>query len=150
MSLHTWSGYPQLCHLPTQPSLGQSCHRLSLVSLHVGRLRQCPALCDPVNCGLPSFSVSGILQGRIPEYIGQCWLPHPCRALYFLLPQLPTPLRTWCCQNPCNLSSCTTSTPTPQWGRCKSSGIVSGANPSGRPTRTGRNKTTTETQGQSG
>ena len=53
-----------------------------------------------------SLSGRGVLQGRILEGIGQYWVPYPSRALYFLLPQPPTPLRTWCCQNPCDLSSC--------------------------------------------
>ena len=53
----------------------------------------------------------------------------PSRALYFLLPQLPTPLSTWCCQNPCNPSSCTTSTPGLHRGKSKSFREASGANP---------------------
>ena len=40
----------------------------------------------------------------------------PSRALYFLLPQLPTPLSAWCCQSPCDPSSCTTLTPGPHRG----------------------------------
>ena len=71
----------------------------------------------PVDCGLPGFSVRGVLQARMLESIGQYWLPCPSRALYFLLPSLPTPLSTWCCQNPCDPSSCTTSTPGPQRGQ---------------------------------
>ena len=46
-------------------------------------------------------------------------LPYPSRALYFQLPYPPTPLSNWCCQMPCNSSSCTTSTTGPH-----------GANPS--------------------
>ena len=61
----------------------------------------------------------GFLQARILECIGQYWLPYPSRTLYFLLPWPPTPLSTWCCQNLCHPSSCTTSTPGPH-----------GANPS--------------------
>ena len=72
----------------------------------------------------------GVLQARILEHIGQYWLPYPSRALYFLLPWPPTPLSTWCCQNPCNPSSCTTSTPGPHRGKPKSSRAASGANPS--------------------
>ena len=60
------------------------------------------------------------------------------------------PLSTWCCQNPCDPSSCTTSTPGPHRGKPKSSRAASGANPSGRPTCRGGNKTTIETQGQCG
>ena len=87
---------------------------------------------EPGDCGLPGFSVrEGVLQGRILDRIGQYWLPYPSRALYFLLPYPPTPLSTWCCQNPCNPSSCTTSTPGPHRGRPKSSRAASGASPSG-------------------
>ena len=60
-------------------------------------------------------------------------MPHPSRALYFLLPKLPTPLSTWCCQNPCGPSSCTTSTPGPHRIKPKSTREASGANLSGRP-----------------
>ena len=92
----------QLLHVHAQPSLGQS-----RTSMHAGSLRLCPTLCVPVVCGLPGLSVRGFLQAGILECIGQYWLPYPSRALYFLLPWPPTPLSTWCCQNPCNLSSCT-------------------------------------------
>ena len=39
----------QLCHLHTQPSLGQGCHRQkSLASMHAGLLQLYPILVDPV------------------------------------------------------------------------------------------------------
>ena len=49
----------QLCHLHNQLSLGQSCHRQKrrLASIFPGSLQVCLALCDPVDCGLPGFSV---------------------------------------------------------------------------------------------
>ena len=52
----------QLCHLHAQLSLGQSCHRqkTSLVFMRAGSLQSCPILCDPVDCGLPGFSVRGV------------------------------------------------------------------------------------------
>ena len=59
-------------------------------------------------------------------------------------------LSTCCCQNPCDPSSCTTSTPGPHKGKPKPSRAASGANPSGRPTCRGGNKTTTEIRGQYG
>ena len=31
--------------------------------------RSCPTLCDPVDCSLPGFSVHGILQARILEWV---------------------------------------------------------------------------------
>ena len=119
--------------LHAQLSLGQSCHRRkrkSCVYTHRS-LRSCPTLYEAVDCGLPGFSVRGVLQERILGCTGQYWLPYPSEALYFLPPQPPTPLSTWCCQNPCDPSSCTTSTPGPHRGKRKSSRAASGANPSG-------------------
>ena len=94
-----------------------------------------------------SLSGRRVLQARILEPTGQYWLPYPSRTLYFLLSQLPTSLSTWCCQNPCNPSSCSTSTPGPHREKPKSSRAASGANPSGGPTCRGGNKPTVETQG---
>ena len=55
--------------------------------VHVGLLQECLTLCDPVDCGLPGFSVrEGVLQAGILERIGQYWLPYPSGALYFQLP----------------------------------------------------------------
>ena len=65
-----------------------------------------------------SLSGRGVLQATILECIGQYWLPYLLEHC-FLLPEPPAPLRTWCCQNPCDPSSCTASAPGPQ-----------GANPS--------------------
>ena len=31
--------------------------------------QSCPTLCDPMNCSPPSFSVYGILQARILEWV---------------------------------------------------------------------------------
>ena len=103
--------------------------------MHAGSLQLCRTLCDPVDCGLPGFSFrDGSLWARILEHIGQYWLPYPSRALYFLLPWLPTPLSTWCCKNTCDPNSCTISTPGPHRGKPKFSRAASGANPRGWPT----------------
>ena len=91
----------QLHHLHTQLSVGQSCHGqkhsciyahivTSVVSNSLRRCRLWPAR---------FLSGRGVLQARILEHTGQYWLPYPSRALYFLLPEPPTPLSTWCCQN---------------------------------------------------
>ena len=65
MSVHTWccqGQTKQLHHLHAQPSLGQSCHRQKKKKkkgLHVckqGHLGHIQ-LCDPVDSGLPGFSV---------------------------------------------------------------------------------------------
>jgi len=55
-------------------------------------------------------------------------LPYPSRALYFLLPEPPTPLSTRFFQNPYDPSSCTTSTPGLHKGKPKSSRAASGVN----------------------
>ena len=62
----------QLCHLHNQLSLGQSYHgQKRLASMLPGSLQVCLALCDPVDCGLPGFSVrEWVLQARILECIG--------------------------------------------------------------------------------
>ena len=157
MSLHTW------CHQgPHEPS---SCTTCTLNS-HGGRAatgkkksciyayRVTSVVSDSLQpCRLwPArlLCQGGVLQARILESIDQYWLPYPTRALYFLLPWPSTPLSTWCCQNPCNPSSCTTSTPGPHRGKPKSSRAASGANPSGRATCRSGDKTTVETKGQCG
>ena len=142
MSLHTWHRQS-----PRKPS---SCTTFTLNS-HSGRAATCKKvlhLCTQdrfghvwlfatlwsAECGLPGFCVrKGFLQARIMGHIGQYRLPYPSRVLYFLLPWLPTPLSTWCCQNPCDPSSCPTSTPGPHGGKAKSSRAASGANPSDDP-----------------
>ena len=120
----------------------------SLASMCPGSIRSrlTPCTLQTVACQ-GSLSGRGVLQARILEHIGQYWVSYPSRALYFLLPQPPTSLSNRCCQNPCNPSSCTTSTPGPHRGKPKSSRAASGANPGGRPICRGENKTTTETQG---
>ena len=82
MSMHTvLSGSPQakkLCHLHTQLSLGQSCHRQKKSSVHMCRVAL--VVSDSLRpCGLwPATSVrEGVLQARILEHIGQYWLPYP-------------------------------------------------------------------------
>ena len=73
----------------TLPGAGlpQAKKKKSLVFMRAGSRRSCQTLCDPVACSLPGFSVrEGVLQAGILEHIGQYWLPHPSRALYFPLP----------------------------------------------------------------
>ena len=105
----------------------------------------CPTLCDPVDCGLPGFIVTGALQARITVCIGQYWLPlfwstiFPAALAanspeYLVLPEPLQPkqlhhLHTW-----------------PSLGQTHSSRETAGANPSGQPTCSGGNKTTIETQ----
>ena len=62
-------------------------------------LPSCPTVCDPVDCGLPGFSVrdGGHLQGRILEHIDQYLLEHyTSTAVAANSPEnlvLPEPLR---------------------------------------------------------
>ena len=39
------------------------------VCVHAQSLQLCPTLCDPMDCSLPGFSVHGILQARILEWV---------------------------------------------------------------------------------
>ena len=91
MSLHTWH-HMGPCKSSSCTNFMLNCHwgrtatgKKSLASIYTGSLRLCTALCDPVDCGLPGFSVREVLQARILEHIGHYWLPYPSRALYFLL-----------------------------------------------------------------
>ena len=102
----------------------------NLVSMRAGPLQSFPTL-RPCKLWPARLLCQGFLQARIQEGIGQYWLPYPSRALYFLPPSPPTPLSVWCCQNPCDTSSYTTSTAGPHRGKPKSSRAASGAIPSG-------------------
>ena len=39
--------------------------------MHAKSLQSCPALCDPINCSLPGFSVHGILQAGILQSVAR-------------------------------------------------------------------------------
>ena len=39
------------------------------VDMHAQLLKSCPTLCDPMDCSPPGFSVHGILQARILEWV---------------------------------------------------------------------------------
>ena len=70
----------QLCHLHVQLSWVQRCYRQNkqtknLASMHAGSLPSCPTLWDPVECGLPSFSLRGSPGKYIGVYIGRYCLP---------------------------------------------------------------------------
>ena len=45
------------------------CSALLVIVCSVKSLQSCPILCDPMDCGLPGFSVHGILQARILEWV---------------------------------------------------------------------------------
>ena len=42
---------------------------LVCIAVHVKSLQSCPTLCNPMDCSLPGFSVQGILQARILEWV---------------------------------------------------------------------------------
>ena len=93
VSLHTW--HRQGPHKPSswatftlnshwgRAATGKKVLHLC-VQDHFGRVQLFAALWT-VAC-LASLSGKGVLQASILERIGQYWLPHPSRALYFLLP----------------------------------------------------------------
>ena len=75
MSLHTWC-----CQGPRKSRCATftlnshwgrtATGKKSLASLSTGSHRSRPTLGNPVDCGLPGFSVRGVLQVRILECIG--------------------------------------------------------------------------------
>ena len=84
-------GSPQakkLHHLHAQLSLGQSCHRQkkkSCINIHrVGSVMS--NTLQPCRLWPARLHCQGVLQARILKHMGQYWLPHPSRELYFLLP----------------------------------------------------------------
>ena len=101
--------------------------------MHAGSLRSCPIL---RHCGL--WPVRLLCQEGFfrQEYWGVLDNAGCHALLEHCISCCPSrqPPSTWCCQNPCDPSSCTTSTPGPHRGRPTSSRAASGANPSGRPT----------------
>ena len=58
---------PPSCSILTGTELPQA--RKGPVSTHVGVLQLCPPLCDPVDCGLLGFSIQGIFQARMLEWV---------------------------------------------------------------------------------
>ena len=143
----------QLRHLHTQFSLGQSCHSqknscvyargVALVMSDSSRpCRLWPARLLCQGGGFSRQEYWSILAKTgchtlLEHYISCCPSHHP--------PGVRGAART-----PVTPSSCTTSTPGPQWGKPKSSRAAPGANPSRQPTCRGGNKTTVETQVQCG
>ena len=93
MSLHTWH-HQGSCDQSSSTTFRLNPHwgrvatgKKSLASVHTGSLWSCPTLCNPVDCGLPGFSVRE--RGSLGKNTGVYWpilLPYPSRALYFLLP----------------------------------------------------------------
>ena len=138
MFLHTWRRQgprkPSSCTTFTLNShWGRAAtgKRNSLAFVRTGSLQLCPTLCDPVDCGLPGFFVR---EGFSRQDTGAYWPRLVAIAFWstiFPATLAVSPAGIWCCQNPCDPSSCTTSTPSPHRGKPKSSRAASGANPSG-------------------
>ena len=58
----------------TLRGLGRHTSQIKENCVHAKLLQSCPILCDPMDCSLPGFSVLGILQARILEWVA---MPHP-------------------------------------------------------------------------
>ena len=75
----------QLCHLHAQFSVRKSCHRQKTSCIYALRVNSVVSnFCDPVDCGIPSFSGVGG-RGLASKNTGAYWLLL-YRVLYFLLP----------------------------------------------------------------
>ena len=44
-------------------------YNLPCIIVHAKSLQLCLTLCDPVDCSLPGFSVCGILQARVLQWV---------------------------------------------------------------------------------
>ena len=144
------SSSQQLHHIDAQLSLRQSCHRQKIFCIYAHRVA--------------SVEFNSLRPCRLWPAMLLCQGKGFCRQEYWSLLATTSfhtllehyisyypscqPPSTWGCQNPCDPSSCTTSTPGPHRGKPKSSKAASGENPSGQPTYRGVNKTTTKNQGQ--
>ena len=62
-----WIWEIMLCDTQLEGLVGTAVPQGLLILGEVARL--CPTLCDPVDCSLPGFSVLGILQARILEWV---------------------------------------------------------------------------------
>ena len=157
MSLHTW--YRQGSHKPSScGTFMLNLHRgratrgkKSLVCMHTGSLQLCLDSLQPCWLWPARLLCQG---GGSPSKNTGAYLPVlvaiTFKSTVFSAALATNPLSTWCCQNPCNPSSCTTSTPGPHRGKPKPSRAASGANPAEPPTHRGGKKITIETQGQCG
>ena len=109
----------QLYHLHAQLSLGQSYHKQKKSCLFAHRIASVvsdslqPCRLWPARLLCQGRGSPGKNTGAYWPY----WLPYPSGALYFLLPQPPIPLSTWCCHGPHKPSSCATFTLNTSWGR---------------------------------
>ena len=120
----------QLHLLHAQPSLGQSSHRKKKV-LHL-YMQGCLSRVQLFGTLWTVVCQASVSEGFSRQEYGSVLANTGCHTLlYFLLPYPPTPLSNWCCQNPYDPNSCTTSTPSPHHSKPKSSRAASGANPSG-------------------
>ena len=111
---------------------------------HFGHAR----LCDPVDCGLPGLSVREVgSSGKNTGAYGPILV-----AMAFYISGCPSRQPPWV-PGAARTPATQAAAPPPHLasrGRPKSCRAASGANPSGRPTRRGGNRTTAETQGQRG
>ena len=140
MSLHAWH-----CQGPHKPS---SCATFTL-NTHWGRAATGKKMSCIYACRVASVVSKSLRPCRLWPARLLCqgagwfsrqeyWRALASTAFHTLLehfvsccPSCQLPLGTWCCQNPCNPSSCITSTPGPHRGKPKSSRAALGANPRG-------------------
>ena len=57
------------CHMSVIPLLKILLHSVGHVCSCVESLQSCPTLCNPMDCSPPGFSVHGILQARLLEWV---------------------------------------------------------------------------------
>ena len=114
--------------------------------MHAGSLPSCPTICDPVDWACQASLPRRFSRQEYWSVLGNTGC-HTLLECYISCCPSRQPLSTWCCQSPCDPSSCTASKPGPHRGRPKSSRAASGPNPSEWSTCRSGNNATVETQG---
>ena len=92
MSLHTWCRQgrlkPSSCTaFMFNSHWGRAATGKKKSCIYAHRVTSVVSDSDPVDCGLPGFSIrEGVFPGKNTGIFDPYWLPYPSRTLYFLLP----------------------------------------------------------------
>ena len=57
------------CYRVLSLVLPKTCYWQSDLTISWSEVQSCPTLCDPMDCSLPGFSIHGIFQARILEWV---------------------------------------------------------------------------------
>ena len=106
--LHWQADSLSLCHLGSQVLKILFTRKLKIYDYLWSEVAQsCPTLCDPMDCSLPGFSVHGIFQARVLEWVviafsrgssqprDRTWVSRIVDRCFYPLSQQGSPITTW-------------------------------------------------------